>query len=588
MYKGINDNSIQGQPPQHIPSTSSHSGSQGPIFIDTCSEGSLLSMIRGDIVKSLQLAATADEEDLWRLYTKSESLLPDGPRVRNFLWRMDNQRRVKLEKKKNSKMAPNTIIASPDAIHNIAVPGELKFNGSTVGMDGPFGPAGILLSASPKVVSCNTGLQYISQAPQIHTTLVDARQQSTTNIQQHWRRRSSSNTVIGLDQMATTQSLASSLESARTLQSQPEDTQHPIFSRNPAVEMGDLELARPLESWDFGFDPSLLLMGNNGRWENQQITQHNRVYQQGQNKPNADKHTIQQSHKQSPDISNVLSNTEIIFDTQFIDARSSTSAGIGIQTTNTHNKDLDHLFLSPNSLLPHWPDESQVTQPPLEISGQKELQGALLAAATTAGFHQPAATDMAYAIMMQESDANKQRTGSGATQTQQYHHVLPPAVAMDESDNELDEEDSVPDPESFVVSSSDRPETFSVGTTETLFADASVFAPGNALFLLDDGQQPRTTVTGNDTHGGSLAAAMAIASAMRTRPQSSAASGRATPAESSGISSGSDSSVSDNGATSSDDTTKQAVVHNESDDEHSNTFFVDPTALASPSTSMYF
>ncbi|KAJ2793330.1 hypothetical protein H4R20_006569, partial [Coemansia guatemalensis] len=222
-----------------------------------------------------------------------------------------------------------------------------------------------------------------------------------------------------------------------------------------------------------------------------------------------------------------------------------------------------------------------------------ELQGALLAAASTPGMHQPAAADMAYALMTQMQEAGKRSAGSGAAQTQQYHHVLPPAVAMDESDNDLDEEDSVPDPESFVVSSSDRPETFSVGTTETLFADASVFAPPNALFLLDEGQ-PRNAPTTSETHGGSLAAAIAIASAMRTRPQSKAASGRATPAESDAAPSsgsdegGSDGSGSDSGAASGDEAAKQDVVHNESDDEHSNTFFVDPTALASPSTGMYF
>ncbi|KAJ2076986.1 hypothetical protein H4R24_005396, partial [Coemansia sp. RSA 988] len=219
-----------------------------------------------------------------------------------------------------------------------------------------------------------------------------------------------------------------------------------------------------------------------------------------------------------------------------------------------------------------------------------ELQGALLAAASTPGMHQPAAADMAYALMTQMQESGKHSLGSGATQTQQYHHMLPAAVAMDESDNDFDEEDSVPDPESFVVSSSDRPETFSVGTTETLFADASVFAPANALFLLDDGQQRTTMATNNESHGGSLAAAMAIASAMRTRPLSKAPSGRATPlAECSvGPSSGSDEGGSDSSGSDSGAEAKQPMVNNESDDEHSNTFFVDPTALASPSTGMYF
>ncbi|KAJ2643213.1 hypothetical protein IW137_002466, partial [Coemansia sp. RSA 1287] len=108
-----------------------------------------------------------------------------------------------------------------------------------------------------------------------------------------------------------------------------------------------------------------------------------------------------------------------------------------------------------------------------------DLQGALLAAASSSAVHQPAA-DIAYALISQMRDADP-------TAVRKHQHVLPAAVAMDDdSDDDVtgtdfDEVDSVPDPESFVVSSSDMPETFSVGTSETLFADASIFAPGNAL-----------------------------------------------------------------------------------------------------------
>ncbi|KAJ2038326.1 hypothetical protein H4S03_002404 [Coemansia sp. S3946] len=34
-----------------------------------------------------------DEEKLWRLYTKSGDLLPNGERVRNYLWRIECRRR---------------------------------------------------------------------------------------------------------------------------------------------------------------------------------------------------------------------------------------------------------------------------------------------------------------------------------------------------------------------------------------------------------------------------------------------------------------------------------------------------------------
>ncbi|KAJ2793640.1 hypothetical protein H4R20_006483, partial [Coemansia guatemalensis] len=278
-------------------------------------------------------------------------------------------------------------------------------------MEGPFGPARLLLTASPKVApstTFSTGIQPTTQAAQeIHTTLVDARQQSLTDTQQqqHWRRRSSSHTVVGADQ--TAQSLASSLESARTLPPQPEDGLQTMFGVDPAAGAaevgGELELARPLEPWDMGLDPSLFWISSNyGGWG-----QHNGVGaamgQQGldfMSPANASgggggghtKQQQQQSHKQSPDISGRLSTSEIVFDTRFIDARSSTGTQQQQQqaadTRNAHNGaaaaaaaaqtfDLEHLFLSPNSLLPHWPDESeaiaQSSRPPnqQQNNGQK-------------------------------------------------------------------------------------------------------------------------------------------------------------------------------------------------------------------------
>ncbi|KAJ1739841.1 Sodium- and chloride-dependent GABA transporter 1 [Coemansia sp. RSA 989] len=222
-----------------------------------------------------------------------------------------------------------------------------------------------------------------------------------------------------------------------------------------------------------------------------------------------------------------------------------------------------------------------------------DLQGALLAAASNSAVHQPAA-DIAYALISHMRDADPAaaavRKHSVATgKASRNHHVLPAAVAMDDdvAGTDFDEVDSVPDPESFVISSSDRPETFSVGASETLFADASVFAPGNALFLLDDFQQQKQ---------------------QNGAAQSCATSDNASEHESSedngGMDTGSSSSAGDESDAPSDDQHssaqpegpkaaaaghKRSPVHNESDDdeEHNNMFYVDPNMLSS-SGGMYF
>ncbi|KAJ2690740.1 Sodium- and chloride-dependent GABA transporter 1 [Coemansia spiralis] len=241
--------------------------------------------------------------------------------------------------------------------------------------------------------------------------------------------------------------------------------------------------------------------------------------------------------------------------------------------------------------------------------------------------HQPsAATDLALALI-------SQLQGSAAAN---IDHCKDSSIAAssigtsddDDSDdevNDFDEVDSVPDPESFVVSSEDCPETFSVGASETLFSDASVFAPANALFLLDDFQR--------DVRLGSISASSASGSsaehsagersdgsasasgdedeeasdcvgAQGARRRSLPLSGTPLIADdkqrrsshmhvaepsllglrksSTGLSSASVSSLVGG---------KQAGIHNESDDDehNSNNFFVDPITLArSKSGDMYF
>ncbi|KAJ1892139.1 Sodium- and chloride-dependent GABA transporter 1 [Kickxella alabastrina] len=159
-----------------------------------------------------------------------------------------------------------------------------------------------------------------------------------------------------------------------------------------------------------------------------------------------------------------------------------------------------------------------------------------------------------------EADANSaQRSGK----------PLGLALDADDSDddaaNDFDDVDSVPDPESFVVSSSDRPETFSVGGTaaaaaESLFTEASLFSPSSAnMFLIDDYQQPQKDME--------KTAGVQTESSSETESQSTSSSGSRSrkPRSSS----------------------KRA--HNESDDdEHNRVFFVDPNTLASSSSDMYF
>ncbi|KAJ1738597.1 hypothetical protein LPJ58_007210, partial [Coemansia sp. RSA 1591] len=145
------------------------------------------------------------------------------------------------------------------------------------------------------------------------------------------------------------------------------------------------------------------------------------------------------------------------------------------------------------------------------------------------------------------------------------------------------------------------PETFSVGTSETLFADASIFAPGNALFLLDDFQQRdlrlgATPAAGDDRStqpqlAGRAAAGIRIFSegggnnsdAMDTEASSSADDNESQASSNSSRSTSSAQRVSST-------TQKQEAVHNESDDdEHSNMFYVDPNMLSSSTASgLYF
>ncbi|KAJ2757731.1 Sodium- and chloride-dependent GABA transporter 1 [Coemansia sp. BCRC 34490] len=227
----------------------------------------------------------------------------------------------------------------------------------------------------------------------------------------------------------------------------------------------------------------------------------------------------------------------------------------------------------------------------------------------------------------------------------------------DDGDDEEDEEedadaDTVPDPESFVVSAPDFADAFSVSTSaDTLFCDASIFAPPNALFLLDDYQRDLKVTASNAALGSSgtlarqsgysghysaastdgsvaLSTALAIAAAVsQDNSRLGAAGNRHGQASSSslavagggaseeqeaaeededdeeednsdedGVSDGdSNSKTSSNGGKSTSSANggsgsggRRAPMHNESDDdEHNNVFFMDPNALTSASRGMY-
>ncbi|KAJ1986273.1 Sodium- and chloride-dependent GABA transporter 1 [Coemansia umbellata] len=252
------------------------------------------------------------------------------------------------------------------------------------------------------------------------------------------------------------------------------------------------------------------------------------------------------------------------------------------------------------------------------------LHGTLFTATSATAVHPPA-SDLAYALIshLRDSDHPAEKNGSllpntttMATASAAVNIVDDPAEDDEAASNDFDDEvDSVPDPESFVVSSSDRPETFSVGASETLFADASIFAPPNALFLLDDYHQrdlrfaPSMAATSSPVSDArnpsgakaSLADALATAAAATadeqlSSPQEEQSSSSASSADTSsedeaetgGNKVSTDTSSSKRNSKPSSRSSRRPLVNESDDDEHNNVFFVDPNTLASSSSGMYF
>ncbi|KAJ2490192.1 Sodium- and chloride-dependent GABA transporter 1 [Coemansia sp. RSA 2050] len=589
-------------------------------------------LLRAVDLPTTDLSPLLEEEKLRRLYTKSGDLLPNGERVRNFLWRMESRRRYRVSLHKSSDAPP------------MPTPTPLKLTST-------YEP--------PR----DAVLAQHSFQPEIQ--FIDL------------RRRSSSHTVVGLE--PTPAPANASQAPASTLQLPGIFDLPPVPNSNAGRDMDlDLELARPLELWGMqqlvdtsllwqppplplplpvassvnggGFpNPFSVGMANDSAWHQRQSLETGFHQSSGFALPIAAASTQpqwpfhQQSHRPS---------MEAVYDTQFIDARSSALAPASVLASSAADRSLG-LLRSPTSMLPHWPEQDTgtlftstplppptllSTQPPDTSRCDQGLHSALFAAASSTSsaeaavhahqhrHHQPsAAADLALALI-------SQLQGSAAAN---IDHCKGSSIAAssigtsdDDSDdevNDFDEVDSVPDPESFVVSSEDCPETFSVGASETLFSDASVFAPANALFLLDDFQR--------DIRLGSISASSASGSsaehsASEKSDGSASASGdedeeasdcvgaqgerrQSLPlsstsliaddkqrrsshmhiAEPSLLGLRKSSTRLSSASVSSLVGGKQAAIHNESDDdEHiSNNFFVDPITLArSKSGDMYF
>ncbi|KAJ2647085.1 hypothetical protein IWW40_004941 [Coemansia sp. RSA 1250] len=288
-------------------------------------------------------AIELNEEQLLKLYSKSEALLPNGSRVRNILWRMDSQRRIGLEKK--PAQANDAMINWSNASHG-AFREPVQYQ-KPLPSSNPFELGLLPLTAPQPAPLPPAGLE-------------------------RQRRRSSSHTIIGAE--PPQQQNAHPLGSAATLQPHQEEPR-----ADASAEMEDLELARPLELWNMALDPSLFwLAGNSSTWHQHNSTEKQPGAAAAQQNANeiaqlpfmaGPSHNQQQQQQQQ-------SQHVVVHDTQLIDARisagahggpaSSTAGSTAGKQSGASALDLD-LFLSPNSLLPHWPHESQATAEPRRL-----------------------------------------------------------------------------------------------------------------------------------------------------------------------------------------------------------------------------
>ncbi|KAJ2580799.1 hypothetical protein IWW49_006190, partial [Coemansia sp. RSA 1797] len=140
----------------------------------------------------------------------------------------------------------------------------------------------------------------------------------------------------------------------------------------------DLELARPLEFWNMPLDASLLWLANSSRSAGNSMWPLQRIADGADEQLHrAAGVNVRQSANEIGELPFMAQQSQhvALFDTQLIDARASASdhadsaessdrqSQLGAERQprlGTTAADLD-LFLSPNSLLPHWPHEAQAT-----------------------------------------------------------------------------------------------------------------------------------------------------------------------------------------------------------------------------------
>ncbi|KAJ2476674.1 hypothetical protein IWW56_004786 [Coemansia sp. RSA 2131] len=299
-----------------------------------------------------------DEEQLWRLYSKSEALLPNGTRVRNILWRMNNQHRT--GHKKSTESERSTMINWNMAGHGLTR-GPVEYQKPAAGSSDLFGGAGPAAAREADLDLANYGYPPL---PTPQTAGSD-------------RDRRLSHTTVGTE--------AGQMALLGTAALQPHQEAVATQDRHATDMDVDLELARPLEFWNMPLDASLLWLANSSR------SARNSMWPLQRTTDGADEQlhraagvNVRQSTNEIGELPFMAQQSQHVamFDTQLIDARASASAhadsGGSVDSSKSANilggaerqprlgttaADLD-LFLSPNSLLPHWPHEAQATAAP--------------------------------------------------------------------------------------------------------------------------------------------------------------------------------------------------------------------------------
>ncbi|KAJ2865893.1 hypothetical protein FB639_005066, partial [Coemansia asiatica] len=358
-----------------------------------------------------------DEEKLWRLYTKSENVLPNGSRARNLLWRMQS-RRLKNPSVNAKQHEDLKSWAGTNAAANTVLHGPLTESPKTAAVSEFTGNSGHIAA-----LSMPAPRQLPKRQQPSSSMAADAATEMTLL---DFRRRSSSHAVAGTDRASDGSALLG-LGPATTLQPQhhymtlplPRQQQQQSYQPLQHIEQPyapvptmattaatggmldlnlnldmdldlDLELARPLELWQMPLDASLFLLPptaastDAGRDNSSTLAS---LFPAGNSQlglgmPFASAQAQYPNQQQHPNQQQPLLHTEVICDTKFIDARSSAiaharkcaagasssdSSAAPAMTEEQMRTALDSVLRSPTSLLPHWPE--QVKDPAAQTGG---------------------------------------------------------------------------------------------------------------------------------------------------------------------------------------------------------------------------